>query len=239
MSYLSVVAEWLSVAGAQILFNVVVAFLLIALGIALAFVVKGLVLSVLRGVKFDEFIGSLHISDLFGKLKASVLLADIAEVVIIIAFIVQALSYLGWDLIARALESVLYWIPGVLAGLVIFMVFYAIGRWVQTRIDEPPKASRTSFAPLVMGIIVFFGAHHGARPDRSDTRRSSNRRSSSSSSDSRSPSRSRSVSRWDSGSRTTYMTCFEDTSGTLRNAQRVLARALRRDASDDGSLIAR
>lgn len=157
MSYLLMFGDWFATVSSQIIFNVVVAFLLVTLGIALGFLVKGLIVALLRGVKFDELVSKLHISELFGKLKASELLGDIAEVAVIIAFTVQALTTLGWDMIARALESVLYWIPGVLAGLLIFMVFYAIGRWVQIRMDESQGVAHR-LAPVVMGIIVFFGA---------------------------------------------------------------------------------
>lgn len=150
-------ADWFATVSSQIIFNVVIAFLLVTLGIALGFLVKGLIMGLLRGVKFDELVSKLHVNELFGKLSASELLADIAEVAIIIAFTVQALTVLGWDMIARALESVLYWIPGVLAGLLIFMVFYAIGRWVQVRMDESQGVAHR-LAPVVMGIIVFFGA---------------------------------------------------------------------------------
>ena len=149
--------EWLSVAGSQILFNVVIAFLLVTLGIALGFIVKGLIVGLLRSVKFDEFVSRLHVTELFGKLKISELLADIAEIAVIIAFTVQALTTLGWELIAGALESVLYWIPGVLAALLIFMIFYAIGRWVQIRLDETEGVAHR-LAPVAMGGIVFFGA---------------------------------------------------------------------------------
>jgi hypothetical protein len=157
MSYAVLFGEWLANAGSQILFNVVVAFLLVTLGIALAFLAKGLIVGLLRSVKFDELVSRLHVSDLFGKLAVSELLGDIAEVAIIIAFSVQALSYLGWELIARALESVLYWIPGVIAALFVFMIFYAIGRWVQIRMEASEGVAHR-FGPVAMGLIVFFGA---------------------------------------------------------------------------------
>ena len=157
MSYASAFAEWLSVAGSHILFNVVFAFLLITLGIALGFLVKGLIMGVLKKAKFDEFVSRLHISEIFGKLKVSELLGDIAEVAIILAFSIEALTRLGWDMIAGALTSVLYWIPGVLAALLIFMVFYAIGRWVQIRIDHGEGVAHR-LAPVAFVAIVVLGA---------------------------------------------------------------------------------
>lgn len=158
MSYLNIVMDWLIGASSQILYNAIIAFLLISLGVALGFLVKGILMHVLRGVKLDEFVNKVHIKDVFGKLSVSEVFADIAEIAIIITFTVQALSVLGWVLIADALATVLYWIPGVIAALVIFLVFYALAKSVQLRMLHSDASWNVRLAPIVMGFITFFGA---------------------------------------------------------------------------------
>lgn len=158
MAYLSLITDWLVGASSQIIYNVVIAFLLVVLGVALGFLAKGIIMSLLRGVKLDELVSKLHIGDVFGKLSVSEVFADIVEIAIIIAFTAQALAFLGWELIADALSSVLAWIPGVIAALVIFLVFYAIGKGVQTRMEATAADWNTKLAPVAMVAITFFGA---------------------------------------------------------------------------------
>ena len=156
MSYTELFMDWLASASVAIIYNVVIAFLLITLGIALGFLVKRIFVGLLRKARFDDFVGKLHVSELFGKLRVSELFGEIIEIAIIITFTIQAFNVLGWELIANALSSLLYWIPGVVSALFIFMVFYAVGRWVQIRMDESQGVAHR-LAPVAMGIIVFFG----------------------------------------------------------------------------------
>lgn len=158
MSYVALIGDWLVSAARNILYNVVIAFLLVALGVCLGYIVRGITMGLLRAVKFDELVRKLHIGGLFGKLRLSEVFADIFEIAIIIAFTVQALQTLGWQIIATALSSVLYWIPNAIAGLVIFVIVYAVGKYLETRMRESESDVLHRFASISFIVVAFFGA---------------------------------------------------------------------------------
>lgn len=158
MTYAALIGDWLVSAARDILYNVVIAFLLVALGVCLGFIVRGITMAVLRAVKLDDFIRKLHLGGLFGKLRLSEVFADIFEIAIVIAFTVQALQVLGWQLIAGALSRVLYWIPNAIAGFVIFVIVYAVGKYIESRMQESESDVMHRFSSIVLLAVAFFGA---------------------------------------------------------------------------------
>lgn len=141
----------------QLVFNIAVALLLVILGIALGFVVKGIVVWILKLIRFEDIISALKLHHLFGKLTVSEVAGDVTEALIILAFIIQGLYQLKLTLVANALMSFMLWVPNLLAGFLVFLLFFVLAKFVEGIIMGSGHGHSEKVALYTNIVILVFG----------------------------------------------------------------------------------
>ena len=147
----------------ELAFNILVGLLIIFLGIALGFLVKKIVMGILKGLKFEKLMEQVKLHHAFGKTSSTEIVADIAEALVILSFLVQGLHYMGFQILSSSLASVLAWTPYLIAGLVIFAVFFVLAKYIESRIQESKVKNSDSVSRYVFGAILTIGAVVGLR----------------------------------------------------------------------------
>ena len=157
MTWGFVLQEYFTQIIPQLVYNIAIALLLVILGIALAFIVKGIVVWILKLIKFEELITALKLHHLFGNLTVSEVIGDVVEALIILSFIIQALVTLNLMLVANALMSFMLWVPNLLAGFLVFILFFILAKFVEGIILGSGHVHSEKVAMYTNVVILVFG----------------------------------------------------------------------------------
>jgi len=157
MTWGLVLQEYFTQIIPQIIFNIAVALLLVILGIALGFIVKSIVIWLLKLVKFEEIISAVKLHHLFGKLTVSQVVGDVVEALIILWFLIQGLYTLNLIIIANALMSFMYWVPNLLAGFLVFLLFFVLAKYIEGIILGSGHGHSEKVAMYTNIVILVFG----------------------------------------------------------------------------------
>jgi len=142
----------------KLAFNMLVGLLIIFLGIALGFLAKSIVMGILKGLKFEKLMEQVKLNHAFGKTSSTEIVADIVEAIVIISFLAEGLSYMGFGLLSGALLSLLAWIPYLIAGLLMFAVFFILAKYIEGKIHESKIKSADTVSKYAFGAILIIGA---------------------------------------------------------------------------------
>ncbi len=138
------------------LFKFAVAFLIVVLGLALGFLVKGFVRFFFHSFKLDSLFEKLKVNHLFGKISTVEVFADFFEFYVFMIFFVEALNYIDFFSAASLLTQFLSWLPKLLAGLVLFLVFYVVIKYVESLILNSQHKNVKFFVPYINFVLITF-----------------------------------------------------------------------------------
>jgi len=136
----------------QLLFAIVI-FLL---GLIIASVLKTAIIRLIRFIKVDELMDRLDVKSMFTRAGIKI---DVAEIfgflikwlVIFLALIASADS-LGWTEVTDFLTLVVEYIPNVLVAVIILLVGFLLGNFVQDLIKGAVKMANISSAAFLSAI---------------------------------------------------------------------------------------
>jgi hypothetical protein len=142
----------------EMAFNILVGLLIIFLGVALGFLTKSIMLWMLKRLKFERLVEQVKLNEVLGKTPLSLVLADIVEALVILAFLVQGLHFMGFHILSAGLASILAWAPNLIAGLILLAIFFVIAKYVERRVAESHMKNAQSLAKYVFGGVLALGA---------------------------------------------------------------------------------
>lgn len=128
--------------------NLIGAFVVILLGLLVAYALKWIVVQILSAIRFEVFAEKVKLSDVMSKVGVKIgineLLGNLVKWIVVIVFLLPALEVLGLSQVGDVLTQVLGYLPKVvIAGFLVF-VGLIVGDVV---------------AHLIKGTAVMLGAH--------------------------------------------------------------------------------
>ncbi len=139
-----------------------VAALIIAIGYAVARVVRGLVQSLLSNIGFDDVPEKLKLGFLKpreGHASLSAIAGTVVMFVILLLTAQQALDTLGFTQLSALADQVVRYLPSLFVGVLILVATLSLGQVVGTLVSQATQGS--SHSRLVSGVakyaIVFLG----------------------------------------------------------------------------------
>jgi hypothetical protein len=139
-------------------FSILIGLLIIFLGIALGFLVKKAVQGILNALKFEKIAEQAKLNHAFGKISLTEVLADLAEIVVILTFIIHGVNFMGFALLGAALYSILIWVPKLLVGMILLAIFFIVAKYVETQVIASKMQKSQSVSKIIFGAIVTIGA---------------------------------------------------------------------------------
>ena len=139
-----------------------VAAVIIAIGYAVARVVRGLVQSLLSGIGFDTLPEKLNLSFLKpreGHASLSSIAGTVVMFIILLLTTQQALDTLGFTQLSALADKVVRYLPALFVGIVILLATLSLGQYVGTLVSQATKGA--SYSKLVSAVakyaIMFLG----------------------------------------------------------------------------------
>lgn len=137
--------------------NILGATLILLVGAVVAFVVSFLVTKLLKAIKIQSFAEQIKLTDLLKKAKIRTDIAEISGVflrwVIIFIFIIPAANVLKVIGVAEFFESVLLFIPRVLAVAVLVVFGWQLADALSRLVRTACEAIGTTIAKLVENLV--------------------------------------------------------------------------------------
>ena len=139
-----------------------VAAVIIAIGYAVARVVRGLVQSLLSGIGFDALPEKLNLSFLKpreGHASLSAIAGTVVMFVILLLTTQQALDTLGFTQLSALANNIVHYLPPLFVGILILVATLSLGQYVGTLVSNAMKGSSHSklVAAVAKYAIVFLG----------------------------------------------------------------------------------
>lgn len=139
-----------------------VAVVIIAIGYAVARVVRGLVQSLLSGLGFDGLPEKLNLNFLKpreGHTSLSAITGTVVMFLILLLTAQQALDTLGFTQLSALANNIVHYLPALFMGLLILVATLSLGQYVGTLVANATKGS--AYSRLVTGVakyaIIFLG----------------------------------------------------------------------------------
>lgn len=139
-----------------------VAVFIIAIGYAVARVVRGLVQSLLSGLGFDALPEKLNLGFLKpreGHASLSAIAGTVVMFLILLLTAQQALDTLGFTQLSALANNIVHYLPALFVGLLILVATLSLGQYVGTLVSNATKGS--SHSKLVTAVakyaIIFLG----------------------------------------------------------------------------------
>jgi len=139
-----------------------VAAVIIAIGYAVARVVRGLVQSLLSGIGFDAWPEKLNLGFLrpgAGHASLSAIAGSVVMFVILLLTAQQALDTLGFSQLSALADQIVRYLPALFVGLAILLATLSLGHYVGTLVARATQGS--AHTRLLSGVaryaIVFLG----------------------------------------------------------------------------------
>ncbi len=146
--------------------DILVAFLIFVFGVVLAVVVKALLVRLFKAVNLDKLSGASGATEVFLKggihEPPSLLLARLIAWLVVICFTIFSLYSLNVPAVQQILEKILFYIPNLLAGLVVLILAYLAGNFfgraaLIAAVNGGMRSARL-VGKLVKAAIVILGA---------------------------------------------------------------------------------
>ncbi|MFO7872330.1 MAG: hypothetical protein R6U26_01655 [Candidatus Undinarchaeales archaeon] len=127
--------------------SIVISAILLVLGYVIGKVVGAAVKEVLMRFKIDS-----HVEIKQEELKLSNIFSEVIKWIIYLLFISQAAEVLNITIVATAMNSLVLFLPRILAGIIIISVGYVIARYVEDIVG----GSKFAYSGLMAKVFFFF-----------------------------------------------------------------------------------
>src|SRR3989338_4547666 len=136
--------------------NVIGAIFVFCIGLALAFVLRSVVVNVIALLRIDELSKRLEITSQFQRfglqLHIGGLLGWIVKWFFMIIALIAATDILGWDQVTDYLQRVVLFIPNVIIAVIILLAGILLGNFVQRVVKTAVETAHLASADLLSGI---------------------------------------------------------------------------------------
>ncbi|MFH1632295.1 MAG: hypothetical protein ABIA47_04775 [bacterium] len=140
------------------------ALIVFLLGLLVANLLRSVVVRLVKAIKLDELMEKLDVKKAFIKagikLDVAAFLGWLVKWFIIILALIAAADALEWDQITIFLSQVVSYLPNVIISVIILLVGFILGNFVQTIVKSALEAAKMESAGFLAGlskwaIIVF------------------------------------------------------------------------------------
>jgi len=156
VSGLQAAGEKMVVDSIPILLSLVGAAIIILIGWLVGKIIKQIVIKVLQSTRVDQWIDEQNLAAAIGGKEVSALAGSLVKWYIIVLFLAEAANIIQLEALKKFLEALVYYVPGALAGMVVFVGGLLLGRYAKNAIELTQHKMKRSAAVLAEGIIVLF-----------------------------------------------------------------------------------
>jgi len=145
--------------------GLIAALVVFILGLIVAAGLGALVEKIFQAIKLDAFLNSIGLSPFFERagirLNGSRFLGQIVNWFLIIAFLLAVTDILGLTALSAFLVEVLYYIPSVIAAVLVMLASVVLANFLKNAISAAVKSAKFSSAEflgnLTWWVVVIFG----------------------------------------------------------------------------------
>lgn len=134
------------------------ALVIILVGIIIGRIAKELIVRILQHAKVDKWIEDHKLKAAIGNLHVSVITGSFVKWYIIALFLAQAVDLINMRVLKTFTEMLVYYIPLVLGGLVIFIGGLLVARFVRNVIETTQHQFKKTAAVIAEIILVYMAA---------------------------------------------------------------------------------
>ena len=145
--------------------NLIGALIILIFGLIVAAVLAALVERIFESIKLDNFLKSIGLTPYFEraglKLKGARFLGRIVYWFLIIAFVLAASDALGLSILSEFLKEVLFYVPNVVAAVLVMLVAVVVANFLRKLINASIKSAKLHAAnflgTLTWWAVILFG----------------------------------------------------------------------------------
>lgn len=139
--------------------GVLAAVVIVLLGFVVAHIVYVVLLKLFDKAHIDKFlVEKTHLDKIIGGMKISHLLANMIRWFIFVLFLPPAATLLKLGILSTFLLDVAYWIPKLIAAVIIMIAGLAVANYVAEKIHETRAKSIGVFAEITKIVIIILVA---------------------------------------------------------------------------------
>lgn len=132
--------------------NIIGAIIIAIIGLFIAKVVKEIVSPILRKLKVNEWAAKIGIDT--KKIDVAGIIATTFYIIIIVLFVVEALSTLQLEILTRIGNSIIRYLPYALSAAAILLIAFLLGSWVESTLVRKFSVSKFTAAAARVGIVI-------------------------------------------------------------------------------------
>ena len=132
--------------------NIIGAIIIAIIGLFIAKVVKEIVSPILRKLKVNEWAAKIGIDT--KKIDVAGIIATTFYIIIIVLFVVEALSTLQLEILTRIGNSIIRYLPYALSAATILLIAFLLGSWVESTLVRKFSVSKFTAAAARVGIVI-------------------------------------------------------------------------------------
>jgi len=137
------------------LVGLAVAVIFIALGWIIGDLFKKIVARVLQAAKLDEWAKEHKLRDAIAGIPLSELAGSFVKLYVILIFLSQATEFVLLGSIRTFLNALIYYIPLIIAGLIILTLGVLLAKFVRNKIEATQHRFKKTAANIVEFIIIY------------------------------------------------------------------------------------
>ena len=130
--------------------NIIGAVVIMIIGLFVAKIIKELLSPLLNKLKLNEWLAKIGIDT--KKINVVDILATAAYVVIVVVFIVEALSTLQLSVLANVGDAIIAYLPLALSAAAVMLLAFLLGSWVENTLAK--KFGVTAFTALIAKVAI-------------------------------------------------------------------------------------
>ncbi|MBN2066902.1 MAG: hypothetical protein JW744_00360 [Candidatus Diapherotrites archaeon] len=153
---LQTAGEKLVLDSIPILLSLIGAAIIILIGWIIGKIIKQIVIKVLQSTRVDQWIDEQNLAAAIGGKEVSVLAGSLVKWYIIVLFLAEAANLIKLEALKKFLEALVYYVPGALAGIVVFVGGLLLGRYARNAVELTQHKMKRVAAALTEGVIVLF-----------------------------------------------------------------------------------
>ncbi|MDP2973586.1 MAG: hypothetical protein Q8N60_00905 [Candidatus Diapherotrites archaeon] len=139
-----------------VVLSLIGATILILIGWVIGKILKQIVIKLLQSTRVDQWIDEQNLSAAIGGKEVSALAGSLVKWYIIVLFLAAAAENVKLSALQQFLTALVYYIPGVLGGILVFVGGLLLGRYAKNSIDVTQHKMKNIAAALAEGIIILF-----------------------------------------------------------------------------------
>ena len=130
--------------------NIIGAVVIMIIGLFLAKIVKELLSPLLEKLKVNEWSAKIGIDT--KKVNVADIIATALYVVVVVFFVVEALSTLQLDVLTHVGDQIIAYLPYALSAAAVLLLAFLLGTWVETALTK--KFGVSAFTGLIAKIAI-------------------------------------------------------------------------------------